>query len=254
MEGGRGRCPDRLQPGARVSFGALLQSLSSSNRAARPPAPRRPPSSRPPRPRAPPPGGLRRCQGRRAAEKAAPALRCGRRPRPRGTSGRRAPAAAAPRGGAVSQQNANARGGAPRSAPGHRSSLSRPRRAGPRAQSRRAAPRGGQRVGGRGRPAAGAWGWAAGPSGGRRSELGTRPGGFGAELPSGEPCVPGLLARREDRKMGSGRRSPPWIWATSGPRSRLGVRVPPASILDGVRPELELGIPLRLSRELLSMA
>lgn len=212
-------------------------------------APRGPPSSRPPRPRAPPPGGLRRYQGRRAAEKAAPALRCGRRPRPRGTSGRRAPAAAAPRAGAVSQQNANARGGATRIAPGHRSSRSRPRPAGPRAQSRRAAPRGGQRVGGRGRPAAGACGRAAGPSRGRRSALGTRPSGSGAEQPNRDPRVP-----EGGPQDGVGRRSPPWIWATSGPRSRLRVLVPPASILDGVRPELEQGIPLRLSRELLSMA
>lgn len=104
-------------------------------------APRGPPSSRLPRPRAPPPGGLRRCQGRRAAEKAAPALRCGRRPRPRGTSDRRAPAAATPRAGAVSQQNANAREGATRSAPGHRSSHSRSRLAGPRAESAGGAPR-----------------------------------------------------------------------------------------------------------------
>lgn len=84
--------------------------MTSSSRAARRSPPASLPLLLPPRPRAPPPGGFRKRRGRRAADKPRPALRCGRRPRPRDTSGRRAPAAAAPRAGAVSQQNANARG------------------------------------------------------------------------------------------------------------------------------------------------
>lgn len=137
VDGGRGREPARLQPGARVSFGALLlllllQSVTSFSRAAR----RWPPASLLlPRPRAPPLGGLRKRRGRWAADKPRPALRCGRRPRPRDTSGRRAPAAAAPRAGAVSRTRTRVEGEVTRSSPGHRSARSRPRRAGPRAES-----------------------------------------------------------------------------------------------------------------------
>lgn len=213
VEGGRGPYPALLKPGARVSSGALLQSGTSSIRALRClspaalPAPARLPA-RPPRPRAPPPGGLRRCQRRRAAEKAAPALRCGRRPRPRRTSGGRAPAAAAPRSGAVSQQNANARGGATRSAPGHRGSP-RSRRAGPgraaRAESAGGAPRRTARW--RPRPPScrcvgpGCWAVEGSPlcAGDQAGWLRS-----GAPERRFSPCVPGLLARREDRKMGSG--------------------------------------------------
>lgn len=170
--------------------------MTSSCRAARRSPPASLPLLLPPRPRAPPPGGLRKRRGRRAADKPRPALRCGRRPRPRDTSGRRAPAAAAPRAGAVSQQNANARGrGGSHEARLATAALVRVLAGPGRAQSRRrAAPRGGQRVGGRGRPAAGAWGRAAGPPGragggwGERSPFCAGRGGTGREAPGERDC------------------------------------------------------------------
>lgn len=221
--------PARLQPGPRVSFGALLlQSVTSSSRAARRSLPASPPA-RPPRPRAPPLGGLRKRRARRTADKPRPALRCGRRPRPRDTSGRRAPAAAAPRAGAVSQQNANARGGGghtKRARPPQRSFASSPGRAGTRAES---AAGGAPRRTARRRPwppscrcvgpgCWATWGWGSPFCAGLWGGGGYRPGGSGgAGLPSGDRRVPGLLSLREDHKMGSGAAPLPWIWAAREP-------------------------------------
>lgn len=172
--------------------------MTSSSRAARllPPASLPLPFPLPPRPRAPPPGGLRKRRGRRAADKPRPALRCGRRPRPRDTSGRRAPAAAAPRAGAVSQQNANVRGRGghtKRARPPQRSFASSPSRAGPRAES---AAGGAPRRTARRRPRPPScrcvWPgcWATGARGGRGSHRSARggEGGTGREAPGERDC------------------------------------------------------------------
>lgn len=240
MEGGRGRYPARLQPGARVSRGALLLVRDQlqpgrarrSRPLPRPPSPRALPGSRP---RAPPPGGLR------GGAEGGGLRRSPRRPLlcADGDHGRAGPQAGEPRrrpplapGPLVSRTRTRVAGPPPpRSAPGHRSARSRPRRAGPgRAGLGRAWPGRARRVGGR-RPAEDSASAAAAAqlqvrgarvcwATGGESPLcaGDQAGRLRRGAPeSGDRRVPGLLSRREDRKMGSGAAPLPGSGPLGGP-------------------------------------
>lgn len=207
MEGGRGRYPARLQPGARVSRGALLlvrdqlqpgraRRSRRSRPLPRPPSPRVLPGSRP---RAPPPGGLRGgAEGGGLRRSHRRPLRCAD-----GDHGRAGPQAGEPRrrpplapGPLVSRTRTRVAGPPPHEARPATAALVRvlagPGRAGPglaglgraaRAESAGGAPRRTARR--RPRPPSCRCvgpGFAGPPGGSRRSAPGIRPGGCGEGL------------------------------------------------------------------------